>query len=86
MEGEIMSVLLKTRLFTAEDLFRMPDDGRRLELVKGELHEMAPAGGRHGSQAMRLGIRLGTYVLDNRLGEVFAAEKLSRSLQRSFYD
>lgn len=69
-----MPVLPKTRFLTADDLFWMPDNGRRLELLKGELYEMAPAGGRHGSRAMRLGMRLGTHVFDNRLGEVFAAE------------
>ena len=35
---------------------------------------MAPAGGRHGSVAMRLGVLLGSYVLDHDLGETFAAE------------
>jgi len=69
-----MSILPETKLLTAEELFWMPDDGRRLELLKGELRKMPPAGGRHGCRAMRLGIRLGGYVLDNQLGEVFAAE------------
>jgi len=69
-----VSVLSKTKLLTAEELFWIPDNGRRTELMKGELLEMPPAGGRHGSRAMRLGVRLGAYVLDNQLGEVFAAE------------
>jgi Uma2 family endonuclease len=61
-------------LFTAAELFKLSIPGRRLELVKGELFEMAPAGGRHGSVSMRIGILLGAYVMEHRLGETFAAE------------
>ena len=67
---------MRTRktVFAAHELICMPTDGRRLELVKGKLYEMPPAGAGHGSVAMRVGIVLGAYVLRNRLGEVFAAE------------
>ena len=64
---------LKT-LFTAEELTCLPADGRRLELVKGKLYEMAPAGGRHGRVAMRIGTLLNAYVESTGLGQVFAAE------------
>ena len=64
---------LKT-LFTAEELTCLPADGRRLELVKGKLYEMAPAGGRHGRVAMRIGTLLDVYVASTGLGQVFAAE------------
>jgi len=37
---------------TAEDLLRMPDDGFRYELVKGELRRIPPAGGEHGDIAI----------------------------------
>ncbi|MBI4483674.1 MAG: Uma2 family endonuclease [Acidobacteria bacterium] len=33
--------------YTADELFQMPDDGYRTELVKGELVRMTPVGGRH---------------------------------------
>ena len=62
------------KLFTAEELLHLPTTGRRLELVKGKVYEMSPAGGRHGSVAMRLGTSLSPYVRINELGEVFAAE------------
>ena len=62
------------KLFTAEELFHLPTVGRRLELVKGKVYEMAPAGGRHGYTAMNSGIILGGHVRSNRLGRVFAAE------------
>ena len=53
----------------------MPSGGRTpLELVKGKLYEMAPAGGRHGRVAMRIGTLLNAYVESTGLGQVFAAE------------
>ena len=60
--------------FTADELIHLPRGKCRYELVKGELFEMPPAGGRHGSVAMRIGILLGSHVMRNRLGEVFAAD------------
>ena len=41
-------------LVTADELLRMPDDGKRYELIEGELIEMAPAGGRHGNIGVRI--------------------------------
>ena len=67
---------MRTRktLLTAEELICLPTADRRYELVKGELFEMPPAGGRHGSVAMRIGSLLDTHVLANQSGYVFAAE------------
>ena len=61
-------------LLTAEELLRLPDTGRRLELVEGELFEMPPAGGLHGNVAMTIGALLASYVRAHRLGRAFAAE------------
>ena len=61
-------------LFTAEELEHLPSNGKRLELVKGKVYEMAPAGGRHGYTAMNTGIVLGAYVKLNGLGRTFATE------------
>jgi Uma2 family endonuclease len=58
----------------AEELFEMPDDGMRRELVRGEVRTMTPAGRRHGRVAMRIGMRLSHYVEQQGLGEVYAAE------------
>lgn len=63
----------KARL-TAEDLLRLPNDGKRRELVEGEIREMAPAGARHGNAAATLTILLGQHVRTNHLGVVLAAE------------
>jgi Uma2 family endonuclease len=63
-----------TRTLTAEELLRLPDDGWRYELVRGELRKMAPAGSEHGDLAMRVGWRMAQHVETHRLGKVFAAE------------
>ena len=46
-------MLTRTRPVTAEELLRMPDDGFRYELVKGELRKMPYAGNEHGYRAMK---------------------------------
>jgi Uma2 family endonuclease len=48
---------------TADELFRLPDNGMRRELVAGELHERPPGGGEHG------------YVGGSALGEIRALLK-----------
>jgi len=63
-----------TRQLTADDLFKMPDDGYRYELVMGILRKMTPAGKKHGKVAIRIGGSLEQYVRSNNLGEVYAAE------------
>jgi Uma2 family endonuclease len=63
-----------TRLFTAEELLRLPDDGSRYELVEGELKKMSPAGLRHGRIAARIAHHLMTHVFAQNLGEVYIAE------------
>ncbi len=41
----------RTRTMTAEELLKLPDDGKRHELVEGEVREMTPAGAQHGDAA-----------------------------------
>src|ERR1051325_8824219 len=67
-----MSTVLQP--MTADDLLRMPNDGFRYELVKGELRKMAPAGHEHGRVAIRFTWRLAQQVETNNLGAVYAAE------------
>ncbi|MBA4116018.1 MAG: Uma2 family endonuclease [Rubrobacter sp.] len=59
---------------TAEELFNLPDSGKRYELIEGALKEMTLAGARHGDAAAALTILLGQYVRARRLGRVLAAE------------
>jgi Uma2 family endonuclease len=63
-----------THTITAEELLRMPADGFRYELVRGEIKKMTPAGGRHGVVAMGIGARLDQHVRSNALGVVCGAE------------
>ncbi|MBM7805531.1 Uma2 family endonuclease [Geodermatophilus bullaregiensis] len=58
---------------TAEQLMDLPDDGRRRELVDGELREKAPAGFRHGRVAARTARRLDESVESHELGAVAGA-------------
>ncbi len=53
---------------------RLSLEGKRAELVRGDLIVMTPAGGRHGQVAHRIGLVVGNHVLDRNLGRVFAAE------------
>ena len=59
---------------TAEDLLRMPDDGNRYELVRGELRRMPPAGHVHGRVTINFTTPLDQHVRSNDLGAVYAAE------------
>lgn len=62
------------RLMTAEELLEMPDDGKRYELVRGELVKMAAASFDHGVHASRIVETLLPHVRRNRLGEVPLSE------------
>ncbi len=45
---------------TADDLLRMPDDGFRYQLVKGELRRTALAGHEHGRVTVRFTVVCGS--------------------------
>lgn len=64
----------ETKLMTADELFEMPEDGSRYELVRGELKRMSPAGDEHGRVGMELAIPLGHHVKKNNLGKLYLAE------------
>src|SRR5690606_26347822 len=62
---------------TAEELavlVAQADDGRRYDLVAGELEVMSPAKPRHGRIVGRLTGPLEAHVRSHHLGEVFGAE------------
>ncbi len=65
---------LTTQQMTAAELWQMPDDGFRYELVQGELIKMVPTGGEHGAITLRLAWRLAQHVEENKLGVTYAAE------------
>jgi Uma2 family endonuclease len=63
-----------THLMTAEDLFHLPDDGFRHELIKGELLTMSPPGEEHGAVTMNLSFLLGQYVRPGNLGTLYLGD------------
>ena len=55
---------------TADELYDMPDDGFRYELVRGELIKMPPAGFKHGDIGSEINFHLRSHVRSMRLGRV----------------
>ncbi len=68
-----MSSVPKHKL-TAEEFASLPLEGLRSELIEGEIHTMPPTFEDHGEFTMRLSIILGRYIMDQRLGKLYAAE------------
>lgn len=69
-----MPIQTQPKMMTVDELFKLPADGFRYELLEGSLNMMSPAGGRHGRVAMRIALLLGNHVDRENLGVVFAAE------------
>jgi Uma2 family endonuclease len=63
-----------TQSTTADQLFRLPDDGFRYELVHGELRKMTPAGFSHGKVVANLTGSLIAWTKAHDLGVVLGAE------------
>lgn len=61
-----------TRLVTAEELERMPEDDYRYELVRGRLIRMSPVGYLHGLVCVQVTLRLGPHVKNRELGVVLS--------------
>jgi Uma2 family endonuclease len=61
-------------LMTADQLFHLPEDGWRYELVKGRLVRMAPTGSEHGRVATELFFAVTQFVKEHGLGLVFPPE------------
>lgn len=59
---------------TADELLRLPDDGWRYELVRGELRKMSPTGADHGDVAAQIIASLVLHVKPRRLGKVYSSE------------
>ena len=61
---------VQPKLMTADELLRLPGDGRRHELVRGELRTMPPAGFEHGDLSTEFGAPLRDHVMNHDLGRV----------------
>jgi Uma2 family endonuclease len=60
----------RSRLITADELARYPDDDFRYELVDGRIVRMSPVGFPHARTVTRLLVRLGRHVEMHALGVV----------------
>lgn len=71
-----------TKLMTADELLALPNyvDGsdRRYELIRGELRTVSPTKPLHGVICGRLTVKVGNFVEEHELGEVFGAETVFR--------
>ena len=65
---------INAKLMTADELFRLPNDGMRRELVRGELRTMPPGGMEQGEQSAEFVFSLKLHVRSNKLGRVFTNE------------
>jgi Uma2 family endonuclease len=63
-----------TRPMTAGELFVLPGDGMRHELIKGQLTTMNPAGSEHGLVIDNIWWQLSLFVRSHSAGRLFAAE------------
>jgi len=67
-----------TKLMTAEELFALPDDGWRYELIDGQPRKVPVGGLEHGWIGARFIRHLGTFVDRHRLGIVVGPDTLFR--------
>lgn len=69
-----MSIRPQEELVTAEQLYELPDDGLRHELLRGTLVSEPLPGGLHGRTVTRLAKLLGNFVDPRRLGVVYTGD------------
>jgi len=58
---------------TFEEFRQFPIDGKRYELVRGEVHVTPAPATRHQAIVQNLAVSLGPHVIKNNLGEVYTA-------------
>ena len=79
--SHVVNTQRSSTITTADELLRLPDDGFRYELVRGELRQTTPSGYAHGVMVGNLTAALGAFVRAHQLGHICAAEtgfKISR--------
>jgi len=59
------------KLWTIEDVERLPDDGSRYALIRGVLYRMPPTKPKHGRITGTVGRLLGNFVEERGLGEIY---------------
>lgn len=73
-----MFMATKLKHWTLEELHRLPDDGNKYELVRGELFVTPAPTPDHETVASRLHRALEAYVADNGLGMVYRPRAVLR--------
>jgi len=63
-----------THLMTAEELIRLPDDGLRHELIKGQHLTMPPPSPEHGAVMTNVAVLLHQHVRAHHLGKVITGD------------
>ena len=69
-----MTGAASARLTTADDLLRMPDNGNRYELVRGELVRVSPSSVRSNWIAIQIAGELSAFVRRGKFGAVGGSE------------
>ncbi|MCS7308678.1 MAG: Uma2 family endonuclease, partial [Armatimonadetes bacterium] len=71
-----MATITEGKTYTIDDLWKLSHQlkDKRLELVRGELRELAPANDEHGYLAVNLATIVTQFVKQHGLGYTFAAE------------
>jgi Uma2 family endonuclease len=64
---------LAARKLTYDDYLRLPDDGKRYELIDGELQVTPAPGTRHQSTVANVLFLLGRHIRERRLGRLWTA-------------
>jgi Uma2 family endonuclease len=67
-----MSAAAPPKLLTIAEYLRLPDDGRKTELVRGRVIEVTPASIFHGYVCSQLARHVGNFVVTNSLGRVMS--------------
>lgn len=62
------------RELSAEEFFMLPDDGWRMELVRGHIVREPPAGAGHGGLGMTIAFHLTAFVREHGSGRVFGPD------------
>lgn len=73
-----MAVATDIRQWTLEELHRLPDDGNKYELVRGELFVTPPPGYEHETIVAKLNAILTPYVREQQLGHIFHPRSVMR--------
>src|SRR5688500_10673531 len=72
--GEEKTIMVMTKLMTAEELMVMPEDGWQYELIEGVLVRMPPDNPEHASLEVELVWHLRSFLEVNELGKLFAGD------------